>query len=86
MLRGVTEEAVNEVKRQAVLELQRAVTAAETKAAELVAAERSRMEKLLLEARKQASAAAAAAASEDTPPNPTSAQQQAESSEVRFCL
>ncbi|XP_059471357.1 protein CBFA2T3 [Neocloeon triangulifer] len=48
------EEAVNEVKRQAMLELHRAVTAAETKAAELVATERLRMEKLLLEARKHA--------------------------------
>lgn len=70
------------MKRQAVLELQRAVNAAETKAAELVAAERSRMEKLLLEARKHASAASAAGSSEDTPPAPATSQH-AESSEVR---
>ncbi|KAI4467167.1 mtg8 eto eight twenty one protein [Holotrichia oblita] len=46
------EEAVNDVKRQAVIELQKAVAAAETKANELVAAERAKMEKLLHEARK----------------------------------
>lgn len=45
---------MNEVKRQAIAELHRAVTAAETKAAELVSTERLRMEKLLLEARKHA--------------------------------
>ncbi|KAJ9593167.1 hypothetical protein L9F63_015264, partial [Diploptera punctata] len=55
------EEAVNEVKRQAVAELQRAVAAAESKACELVATERAKMEKLLLEARKQAAEEALAA-------------------------
>lgn len=48
------EEAVNEVKRQAVAELQRAVAAAESKACELVASERAKMEKLVADARKQA--------------------------------
>ncbi|CAG2109129.1 unnamed protein product [Medioppia subpectinata] len=48
------EEAVNEVKRQAVVELQKAVSAAETKATELVAAERLKMEKLVTDARRQA--------------------------------
>lgn len=37
----------NQVKRQALLELQRAVGAAETKALELVAAERGKMERLV---------------------------------------
>ncbi|XP_054164329.1 protein CBFA2T1-like [Oppia nitens] len=48
------EEAVNEVKRQAVVELQKAVSAAETKASELVATERIKMEKLVSDARRQA--------------------------------
>ncbi|XP_076323308.1 protein CBFA2T1-like isoform X2 [Tachypleus tridentatus] len=47
-------EAVNEVKRQAVAELQKAVSAAETKANELVATERAKMEKLVGEAKRQA--------------------------------
>jgi runt-related transcription factor 1 len=42
------------VKRQAVAELQKAVSAAETKATELVAAERVKMEKLMTDARRQA--------------------------------
>jgi runt-related transcription factor 1 len=58
---SLSEEAVNEVKRQAVAELQRAVAAAESKACELVATERAKMEKLLLEARKQAAEEALAA-------------------------
>ena len=45
---------MNEVKRQAVAELQRAVAAAESRACEVVATERAKMEKMLLEARKQA--------------------------------
>jgi hypothetical protein len=81
MMCDFTEEAVNEVKRQAVIELQRAVSAAETKAAELIAAERSRMEKLLLEARKQA---AASAASDDASSAP--ATHHADSGEVRSLL
>lgn len=48
------EEAVNEVKRQAVAELQKAVATAEAKASEMVAAERSKMERAVIEARKQA--------------------------------
>ncbi|KAB0804766.1 hypothetical protein PPYR_01736 [Photinus pyralis] len=52
-VRRRAEEAVNDVKRQAVVELQKAVAAAETKATELVASERAKMEKLLLETRKQ---------------------------------
>ena len=55
------EEAVNEVKRQAVVELQKAVSAAETKATELVAAERIKMEKLVTDARRQAAEEALAA-------------------------
>ena len=43
------EEAVNEVKRQAVAELQKAVATAESKANELVAAERTKMERQLAE-------------------------------------
>ncbi|XP_035218818.1 protein CBFA2T1-like isoform X2 [Stegodyphus dumicola] len=48
------EDAVHEVKRQAVAELQKAVTAAENKASELLAAERAKMERMLSEARRQA--------------------------------
>ncbi|CAL1274622.1 unnamed protein product [Larinioides sclopetarius] len=48
------EEAVHEVKRQAVVELQKAVSAAETKASELLAAERAKMERMLSDARRQA--------------------------------
>ncbi|XP_060536667.1 protein CBFA2T1 [Cylas formicarius] len=51
-VRKRAEDAVNEVKRQAVAELQKAVAAAEVKAGELLAAERIKMEKLLVEARK----------------------------------
>lgn len=52
---------MNEVKRQAVAELQKAVSAAESKASELVAAERTKMERLLGEARRQAAEEALAA-------------------------
>lgn len=45
---------MNDVKRQAVVELQKAVTAAESKASELVAVERAKMERMLSEARRQA--------------------------------
>jgi len=48
------EEAVNEVKRQAVAELHRAVTAAEVKATVAVTAERARLEKVVTEVRTQA--------------------------------
>ncbi len=44
---------MNEVKRQAVAELQKAVAAAESKANEMVTAERVKMERALAEARKQ---------------------------------
>ena len=50
----VTEDAVNEVKHQAVAELQKAVTAAEVKAAEVVAAERTKMDLTISEVRKHA--------------------------------
>ncbi|KAH6948661.1 hypothetical protein HPB50_025737 [Hyalomma asiaticum] len=60
-VRRRAEEAVNEVKRQAVAELQKAVSAAESKASELVAAERTKMERLLGEARRQAAEEALAA-------------------------
>jgi runt-related transcription factor 1 len=78
--RSLSEEAVNEVKRQAVAELQRAVAAAESKACELVATERAKMEKLLLEARKQAAEEALAAVVV------ANQQQQAESSEAANSL
>jgi runt-related transcription factor 1 len=47
------EEAVQEVKRQAMLELQKAVTSAEQKATEMVSAERIKMERSLSETRKK---------------------------------
>lgn len=46
-VRRRAEEAVGDVKRQAVIELQRAVAAAEARAGELLAAERARVEKAL---------------------------------------
>ncbi|XP_048648355.1 protein CBFA2T3 [Marmota marmota marmota] len=49
------EEAVNEVKRQAMSELQRAVSDAERKAHELISTERAKMERALAEAKRQAS-------------------------------
>lgn len=49
-----SEEAVNEVKRQAVAELHRAVAAAEVKATVTVTAERARLEKVISEVRAQA--------------------------------
>ncbi|XP_049327001.1 protein CBFA2T3 isoform X4 [Astyanax mexicanus] len=49
------EEAVNEVKRQAMSELQKAVGEAERKAHEMISAERSKMERALAEAKRQAS-------------------------------
>ena len=47
------EEAVNDVKRQAMVELQKALSAADQKAAELVSAERAKMERAISETRKQ---------------------------------
>uniref|UniRef100_A0A4W5MBH3 CBFA2/RUNX1 partner transcriptional co-repressor 2 n=1 Tax=Hucho hucho TaxID=62062 RepID=A0A4W5MBH3_9TELE len=48
------EEAVNEVKRQAMDEVQKAVAEAEQKAFEMIAAERTKMEKTLSEAKRKA--------------------------------
>lgn len=47
-------EAVNEVKRKALLELQKAMAESEAKASHLLAAERAKMELAVAEARKQA--------------------------------
>ncbi|XP_068267180.1 protein CBFA2T3 isoform X2 [Nyctibius grandis] len=52
---GGQEEAVNEVKRQAMSELQKAVSDAERKAHELITTERAKMERALAEAKRQAS-------------------------------
>lgn len=52
---SLSEEAVNEVKRQAMSELQKAVSDAERKAHEMISAERSKMERALAEAKRQAS-------------------------------
>ncbi|XP_072802915.1 protein CBFA2T3 isoform X4 [Vicugna pacos] len=49
------EEAVSAVKRQAMSELQKAVSDAERKAHELISTERAKMERALAEARRQAS-------------------------------
>lgn len=49
-----TEEAVQEVRRQAMLELEKAVTAAESRASQMIALERSKLETLILEAKRQA--------------------------------
>uniref|UniRef100_A0A7N6FBG2 MYND-type domain-containing protein n=1 Tax=Anabas testudineus TaxID=64144 RepID=A0A7N6FBG2_ANATE len=48
------EEAVNEVKRQAMLELQKAVSEAERKAHEMISSERAKMERTVAEAKRQA--------------------------------
>ncbi|XP_029104203.1 protein CBFA2T1 isoform X2 [Scleropages formosus] len=48
------EEAVNEVKRQAMSELQKAVSEAERKAHELITTERAKMERTVAEAKRQA--------------------------------
>lgn len=49
-----TEEAVNEVKRQAMTELQKAVSEAERKAHEMITTERAKMERTVAEAKRQA--------------------------------
>ncbi|XP_062405582.1 protein CBFA2T3 isoform X4 [Sardina pilchardus] len=54
-LQNKQEEAVNEVKRQAMSELQKAVSDAERKAHEMISAERSKMERALADAKRQAS-------------------------------
>lgn len=64
---------MNEVKRQAVAELQKAVAAAEHKASELVSAERTKMERAITEARRHAQEEVLA-----------SLNQQEESSEVGY--
>lgn len=74
---------MNEVKRQAMSELQKAVSDAERKAHELITTERAKMERALAEAKRQASEDAL-----------TVINQQEDSSEVRplatsihhFCL
>ncbi|XP_061122449.1 protein CBFA2T1 isoform X2 [Syngnathus typhle] len=48
------EEAVNEVKRQAVSELQKAVSEAERKAHEMISGERAKMERTVTEVKRQA--------------------------------
>ncbi|XP_017548717.1 protein CBFA2T1 isoform X1 [Pygocentrus nattereri] len=48
------EEAVNEVKRQAMSELQKAVAEAERKAHEMISTERAKMERTVAEAKRQA--------------------------------
>ena len=49
----ISEDAVQEVKRQAMLELHKAVSAAESKANEMVLSERAKMDRAITEARKQ---------------------------------
>lgn len=63
------------MKRQAVAELQRAVAAAETKACELVASERAKVEKLVADARKHAVEEAVTVAADRTESPPTPSQQ-----------
>ncbi len=53
-VRKRAEEAVSDVKRQAVIELQKAVCAAEEKANEALAQAHQRMDKAVSEARRQA--------------------------------
>ncbi|CAI9557058.1 unnamed protein product [Staurois parvus] len=48
------EEAVNEVKRQAMSEVQKAVSEAEQKAFEMIASERARMEQTIADAKRRA--------------------------------
>uniref|UniRef100_A0A8B9NAN1 RUNX1 partner transcriptional co-repressor 1 n=1 Tax=Accipiter nisus TaxID=211598 RepID=A0A8B9NAN1_9AVES len=48
------EEAVNEVKRQAMAELQKAVSEAERKAHDMITSERAKMERTVAEAKRQA--------------------------------
>nr|XP_033789123.1 protein CBFA2T1 isoform X6 [Geotrypetes seraphini] len=48
------EEAVNEVKRQAMAELQKAVSEAERKAHDMITAERAKMERTVADAKRQA--------------------------------
>lgn len=66
---------MNEVKRQAMSELQKAVSDAERKAHEMISAERSKMERALAEAKRQASEDALSVIN-----------QQEDSSEVSVCI
>ena len=66
------EEAVNEVKRQAMTELQKAVSEAERKAHDMITSERAKMERTVAEAKRQAAEDALAVIN-----------QQEDSSEVR---
>ncbi|XP_028818992.1 protein CBFA2T1 isoform X2 [Denticeps clupeoides] len=50
----LSEEAVNEVKRQAMTELQKAVSEAERKAHDMISSERAKMERTVAEAKRQA--------------------------------
>ncbi|XP_043946204.1 protein CBFA2T2 isoform X2 [Protopterus annectens] len=50
----LSEEAVNEVKRQAMSEVQRAVAEAEQKALEMITSERAKMEQTIADAKRQA--------------------------------
>ncbi|KAM8946917.1 protein CBFA2T2 isoform 2-T2 [Pelodytes ibericus] len=52
--RAPREEAVNEVKRQAMSEVQKAVSEAEQKAFEMIASERARMEQTIADAKRRA--------------------------------
>lgn len=74
-VRRRAEDAVNQVKRQALLDLQRAVGAAESKALELVAAERSKMERLFAE-RLQERRSSPPPGSRDVSPTPGPNNQQ----------
>lgn len=69
------EEAVNEVKRQAMAELQKAVSEAERKAHDMITSERAKMERTVAEAKRQAAEDALAVIN-----------QQEDSSEVRALL
>uniref|UniRef100_A0A2K5KXM1 RUNX1 partner transcriptional co-repressor 1 n=1 Tax=Cercocebus atys TaxID=9531 RepID=A0A2K5KXM1_CERAT len=68
------EEAVNEVKRQAMTELQKAVSEAERKAHDMITTERAKMERTVAEAKRQAAEDALAVIN-----------QQEDSSEVQSC-
>lgn len=68
----IKEEAVNEVKRQAMTELQKAVSEAERKAHDMITTERAKMERTVAEAKRQAAEDALAVIN-----------QQEDSSEVR---
>lgn len=70
------EEAVNEVKRQAVDEVQKAVAEAEQKAFEMITAERAKMEKTLSDAKRKATEDAIQVINEQEDSSEVSAQLQ----------